>query len=705
MAHDRFRVLRNRSTGHLPDGEITVAEALKARGYSTAMVGKWHLGVWSIDPAGHPRRHGFDSFLGLPHSNDMDPTPLAPGGAPGCADQDPGWWNAPLFRDEELKAQPVDQTQLTRLYTEEARRFIRSHKRSPFLLYVAHTFPHVPLFASGKYRGTSRRGLYGDVVEELDWSVGQILETLRREGLAKNTLVFFTSDNGPWLVMNQQGGSAGLLRDGKGSTWEGGMRVPGLAWWPGKIAGNIINTNVACMMDLFPTALRLAGAELPDDRILDGHDLTNTLLKGAPMPERPFFYYRGTQLYAVRLGQWKLHLLTQRGYGQPKADAHDPPLLFDLNLDPGERFNVATNHPAVITGLLRQIESHRATVAPVKSQLEEVRSTDERAKSNAERSAQRPAVDLPESTRVLRDLEYVPDGHERQRLDLYVPANATNLPLIVWVHGGAWLGGSKERPPALPFLKDGYAVASINYRLSQHATFPAQLEDCKAAIRWLRANAGKYGIDPDRIGVWGSSAGGHLVALLGCTGDVVDFDKGGNLDVSSRVQAVCDFFGPSDFLQMSKMPSDIDHDAPDSPEAKLIGGAVHENKDKAAQANPITYVSRDDPPFLILHGDQDRTVPINQSELLHDALRKAGVDSTFHVVKGAGHGFGGPEIQEMVRSFFAKHLKGRPAAVFRGRGTTAPTIALGGSWAVSSSKGNRWLPNEPNELRTSNFER
>jgi arylsulfatase A-like enzyme len=372
MAHSQFRVLRNRSTGHLPDEEITLAEALKARGYATGMVGKWHLGVWSINPEGHPRRHGFDFYFGLPHSNDMDPTAAAPRGAPGRADQDPAWWNAPLYKNEALVARPADQTQLTRRYTEEARRFIRDHKSQPFLLYFAHTFPHVPLFAAGQFRGTSRRGLYGDVVEELDWSVGQMLETLRGEGLAENTFVFFSSDNGPWLIMNQQGGSAGLLRDGKGSTWEGGMREPGLAWWPGKIKGGIVNTNLACLMDLFPTALKLAGGALPADRIIDGLDMSDMLLQGAPGPRHVFFYYRGTRLFAVRKDQWKLHLFTQKGYGQPQPDAHESPLLFNLNTDPGESFNVSTNHPAVVADLLKEIELHRATVTPVKLQLEEV---------------------------------------------------------------------------------------------------------------------------------------------------------------------------------------------------------------------------------------------------------------------------------------------------------------------------------------------
>jgi len=198
--------------------------------------------------------------------------------------------------------------------------------------------------------------------------------------------------------------------------------------------------------------------------------------------------------------------------------------------------------------------------------------------------------------------------------------------------------------------------SSINYRLSQHAIFPAQIEDCKAAVRWLRVHAPEHGIDPDRIGVWGASAGGHLVALLGTTGNVKEFDRGKDSAVSSRVQAVCDWFGPTDFTQMSKCPGDMDHDAPDSPESQLVGGSVQENKAQARRANPITYVSKDDPPFLIMHGDKDPLVPLNQSELLADALKKAGVEVTFHVVKGAGHGFGGRENFELVRNFFARHL-------------------------------------------------
>jgi len=273
----------------------------------------------------------------------------------------------------------------------------------------------------------------------------------------------------------------------------------------------------------------------------------------------------------------------------------------------------------------------------------------------------RSAPKLAAGTKVLRDVAYVTNGHERQKLDLFVPPGETNpLPLIIWVHGGAWMGGSKDQCPALPYLQKGYAVASINYRLSQHAIFPAQIEDCKAAVRWLRAHAKENNLAPNRFAVWGASAGGHLVALLGTAGEVNTFDAGENLDVPSRVQAVVDFFGPTDLTKMAKdsLPgSHIDHNAPDAPEAQLIGGAVQNNKGKCDRANPITYVTKHNPPFLIMHGNKDDIVPHQQSELLRDALQKAGVPVTFKIIEGAGHGFGGPEVDRQVSAFFEQHLK------------------------------------------------
>ncbi len=284
--------------------------------------------------------------------------------------------------------------------------------------------------------------------------------------------------------------------------------------------------------------------------------------------------------------------------------------------------------------------------------------------SNAqERPARRPGRVIPEGVRAVRDVEYVSGGGRSQSLDLYLPEKSgQKMPLIIWIHGGAWKAGDKANCQALPLVEKGYAVASLNYRLSQQAIFPAQIEDCKAAIRWLRAHAEDYNLDAGRFGVWGSSAGGHLVALLGTSGDVKELEgKLGNAEMSSKVQAVCDWFGPTDLTQMEAHAltpgKPFNHDSPDSPESKLIGGAVQENRDKALAASPLTYVTPDDPPFLIMHGDKDPLVPYHQSEIFETALKKAGVEAVLHTIEGAGHGFGGPEIMMMVQKFFDRHLK------------------------------------------------
>jgi acetyl esterase/lipase len=266
---------------------------------------------------------------------------------------------------------------------------------------------------------------------------------------------------------------------------------------------------------------------------------------------------------------------------------------------------------------------------------------------------------LPDDAVAYRDLAYVTDGHERQKLDLYVPKDGADLPLIIYIHGGAFRAGSKEQGVPLEYLSRGYAVASVNYRLSQHARFPAQIEDCKAAVRWLRAHAAEYRLDGTRFAAWGPSAGGHLAAMLGTTGDTREFDVGPHPGQSSGVQAVVDYFGPTDFLQMdaSRLPGGMSHDPANSPESELIGGPIQENKDQVMRANPITYVSSADPPFLICHGDQDPLVPHHQSELLADALKGAGVPVLFHTVKGGGHGgFRDPKVEELTRAFLATHL-------------------------------------------------
>ncbi|MBL8792348.1 MAG: sulfatase, partial [Planctomycetia bacterium] len=324
MTSDTRRVLFPNSAGGLPAEEVTIAKALKAKGYATACVGKWHLGHL---PQYLPTKHGFDSYFGIPYSNDMDRVADPKLGREIFLAPKSEYWNVPLLRNEKLVERAPDQNTLTKRYTEAAVEYIQAHKSKPFFLYLAHNMPHVPLFASKDFAGKSPRGLYGDVVEELDWSVGEVLRTLRATGLDQRTLVVFTSDNGPWLIYNQQGGSAGLLREGKGSTWEGGMREPGLMWWPGRIAPGTTTHELACTMDLFTTILTLAGADVPKDRPIDGVDLSPVLFGKGSSPRTTMFYYRDAQLYAVRKGHYKAHYVTRSAYGADKAVTHDPPLL------------------------------------------------------------------------------------------------------------------------------------------------------------------------------------------------------------------------------------------------------------------------------------------------------------------------------------------------------------------------------------------
>jgi acetyl esterase/lipase len=272
----------------------------------------------------------------------------------------------------------------------------------------------------------------------------------------------------------------------------------------------------------------------------------------------------------------------------------------------------------------------------------------------------RPSPSAAPAARILRDLPYVPNAAPRQRLDLYLSAQSGSpRPLVAYIHGGAWRAGSKSECAARPLLLLGYDVASIEYRFSQDAPYPAQIQDCKAAIRWLRAHAQEYGIDPKRIGVWGASAGGHLVALLGVTGQTHDFDIGPNLDQSSAVQCVVDFFGPADFLHYGDVPA-ATLDAPDNAIDQLLGGPVSTHQALARAASPVYFVSPAAAPFLILQGDHDPLVPLQQSQELNTALQKAGVESALHVIPGGGHGgpgFSTPDTRKWIANFLALHLK------------------------------------------------
>jgi acetyl esterase/lipase len=279
---------------------------------------------------------------------------------------------------------------------------------------------------------------------------------------------------------------------------------------------------------------------------------------------------------------------------------------------------------------------------------------------------------LPDTVKLEADIPYAGTNNPRQRLNLLLPKTPKTdrpLPVIAYIHGGAWLGGDRVggHGRLAAYVAGGeYAAVSIGYRLTGEAIWPAQIHDCKAAIRWVRANARKYNLDPDRIGVVGESAGGHLVAMLGTSGGVKDLegDLGEHKGVSSRVQCVVDLFGPSDLPAMKDYPSSLNHDAASSPEGKLVGGRVSDKKEVAVAASPITYVSPEGPPFLIIHGNKDMVVPYNQSERLSAALKKAKVECYFVTVDGAGHGgFRNPEVQKRERQFFDKHLRGVNATI------------------------------------------
>lgn len=358
-----FGALGPRSPHGINADELTLAEVVKRRGYATAIYGKWHLG--------HrrpflPTRHGFDDYFGLPYSNDMWPF------HPTAGDRFP---DLPLFEGEKIvdpKVTAQDQRHLTRWYTERAVKFIEQNKDRPFLVYVPHSMPHVPLFVSNKYKGKSKRGLYGDVIMEIDWSVGEILNTLKRLGLDDRTLVMFTSDNGPWLSYGDHAGCALPLREGKGTMFDGGCREPCIMRWPGKIPAGSVCHEMAATIDILPTIAGLVGVKPPEDRIIDGKDIWPLMSgkPGAKSPHEAYYFYWGRQLQAVRSGKWKLHFphryrtLAGRSGGTggkpvPYSQAKIGLALFDLENDVGETTNVAGRHPEVVERLKALAEKAR----------------------------------------------------------------------------------------------------------------------------------------------------------------------------------------------------------------------------------------------------------------------------------------------------------------------------------------------------------
>ena len=378
--------------------EVTLGQALKAQGYRTAMFGKWHLGDFDTDPAFNPTAHGFDVFMGLPYSHDYNPAA-----------------GVPLYRGLQKIEQPVAYQTLTQRYTEEAIRFIRSGPAGqPFFVYVAHNMPHIPIGTSDRFKGHSRAGRYGDVIEEVDWSVGEVLRTLKEVGVDRNTITVFMSDNGPWASVGEQlydrhergqklrgdVGWAGLLRGSKGSTYEGGIRVPAIFHWPGTIPAGRVSADMVSIMDLFPTFVGFAGGKIAVDRPVDGVDISRFLRGTTPSPREEFFYFSSANLQAVREGPWKLRIAPPEGgpNGQsaargggaaaagvpasvapaaaPQQRVEPVVELFNLDTDPSERFNVAAEHPDLVARLRAKMDtfsgSLKARSRPASTFIEKV---------------------------------------------------------------------------------------------------------------------------------------------------------------------------------------------------------------------------------------------------------------------------------------------------------------------------------------------
>jgi len=365
----------------LNPAEVTVAERLKEKGYATQMVGKWHLGD---QPEFLPTRQGFDHYLGIPYSNDMlkksaeTKVPVVP-----------------LLRDEKI-AELMDgegQRRMVELYTKEAVDFIGHNKDKPFYLYFAHNAVHTPIYPGATFAGKSQNGRFGDWVEEVDWSVGQVLDALRSQGLDKDTLVVFTSDNGPWLTKGADGGSAGPLRGGKGSTWEGGVRVPTLAWWPGRVPAGSVNDAVAATIDLLPTFVSLAGGTVPATPIIDGRDITPILLGQSKESAREaHYYFAGYNLQAVRQGRWKLAMSPQpEGMGKQEAKTPTGMRLYDLDAEIGEQTDVAAQHPEVVAKLKALADKISAEIG------------------GKEPTARRPAGEVKGAKTLYPTIDYVPN--------------------------------------------------------------------------------------------------------------------------------------------------------------------------------------------------------------------------------------------------------------------------------------------------------
>ena len=646
------------TTGIHPD-ELTLAELFQANGYATACIGKWHLGF--AEPF-LPKNQGFDEYFGLLHN--LDPVEVVYFGDKGV----------PLMRNDKVVKQPVDPSELTQIYTDEAIDFIERNKEKPFFLYLPHTMLHKPLGVSEPFRGTSEWGEYGDAIQELDHNVGRIFDTLKNLQIDDETIVVYASDNGrgPGRTPEQK------IQGRKLSTYEGGIRVPAIAWGPGVgvQAGKRSRAAVRAM-DWYPTLATLAGIAVPEGRVIDGRDITS-LLKGdtqfvpaaglkatlnASVPLRrrweppeewaaiikrhefnDAFFYHGSEgeLAAVRWRNWKLQLTPS-------------PQLYDLAADVGETKPVRNGE---ISRKLRGM-----AILFQHEMLADARPPGVVNKPTANGKTVIPRL-MSEGLNASLGVTYARYGDRTLEMDIYRPKDAWGkLPAVVCIHGGGWAKGARESHGAMAqaLASRGYVAATISYRLSGEAKFPAQIHDCKAAVRFLRAHADEYGIDADHIGAIGLSAGGHLTALLATSGGVADLDgNGGSAGSSSVIQAAVPMGAQTDFL--SERTREVSAAEPKGAIwQQFLGGTQQERPAVYKAASPLTHLDAGDPPCWFIAGEHDDAS--THADVFREKMKQHGISSGLTVIKDAPHGFIGKQIwfDQMVERadrFFEDSFKG-----------------------------------------------
>ncbi|PHS18449.1 MAG: N-acetylgalactosamine-6-sulfatase [Blastopirellula sp.] len=646
------------NSGIHPD-ELTIAELFKENGYATACIGKWHLG---FHEEFLPKNQGFDHYFGLLHN--LDPVEIV-------YFEDQG--GVPLMLNDDVVKRPADPAELTRLYTDEAIEFIEKNKDEPFFLYLPHTMLHNPLGVSEEFKGSSNWGEYGDAIQELDHHVGRIFDTLKQTGIDDNTIVIYASDNGrgPGRTPEQK------IRGRKLSTYEGGIRVPAIAWGPGLgLQSDAESAAVVRAMDWYPTLATFAGIKVPEGRVIDGRDIS-PLLKGetkfvpppgmkkslnATVPLRrrwnppgewkllisraeynDAFFYHGSQgsLAAVRWRNWKLYL-------------NPSPQLYDLANDPGE------------SKLVRNQEIARKLRGMAILFQEEMRLD---ARPAGEASSQ-PRADgktvisqqTLDSLDEKLDVTYARYGDRTLEMNIYRPKGAWGeLPAVVCIHGGGWANGNRlnHAHVAQAIAARGYVAATISYRLSGEAQFPAQIQDCKAAVRFLRANAKEFGIDTENIGAIGLSAGGHLVALLGTSNDVKELEgNGGNASFSSTIQAAVPMGAQTDLQSERTREVSSTRDI----WQQFLGGSQEEQPATYRLASPLYHLDKNDPPYWFFSGEHDD--PSTHADKFRQRMKELGVQSDLTVIKDAPHPFLGKQVwfDEMLKqadAFFTKHLKNK----------------------------------------------